>query len=123
MDSTTGRRCWRPPDIHESWYFPSLLKCRPYLTGHQSYICGTLNVYAWIATTAGIAIIVPQVILAIVIANDATYVPKTWHYFLLYQIVNILICVHNIFTLKKTLRLYDIACMLPYSLRRLLIKF
>jgi choline transport protein len=71
-------------------------------------------VYAWIATSAGIAIIVPQVVLAIVIFNDPNYAPQPWHYFLLYQIVNILVCLHNIFTLKKTLRLYDIACELSH---------
>lgn len=95
------------------WYvFPSIIIDQgcPVLITEQSYVCGTLNVYAWIATTAGIAIIVPQVVLAMVIFYDDTYVPKTWHYFLLYQVVNILVCVHNIFTLKKTLRLYDVAC-------------
>lgn len=84
--------------------------CGGKLMNRQSYLCGTLNVYSWIATTAGIAIIVPQVVLAMVIAHNPSYVPQTWHYFLIYQIVNILVCLHNVFTLKKTLRLYDVAC-------------
>ncbi|KIW91014.1 uncharacterized protein Z519_07908 [Cladophialophora bantiana CBS 173.52] len=75
-----------------------------------SYACGITNVYAWIATTAGIAIIVPQVILAMVIHYQPDYVPQTWHYFLLYQAVNFVVCAHNIFTLKKTMWINDVSC-------------
>jgi choline transport protein len=80
------------------------------LTSPQSYLCGLLNAYAWIATTAGIAIIVPQVVLAMAISYHPDYVPETWHYFLLFQAVNILVCLHNVFTLKKTMWVNDISC-------------
>ena len=80
------------------------------LTFHKSYACGITNVYAWIATTAGIAIIIPQVILGMVIFHQPDYGPQTWHYFVVYQAVNLLVCVHNIFTLKKSMWVNDISC-------------
>jgi len=80
-----------------------------------SYACGLINAYAWIATTAGIAIIVPQVVLAVVISYHPDYVPQTWHYFLVFQAVNILVCLHNVFTVKKTIWINDIAFVLSLT--------
>lgn len=77
-----------------------------------SYICGITNVYAWIATTAGTVIIIPQVLLAVVVAFNPDYTPEPYQIFLVYLGFNVLCCIHNIFTLKKTLFLYDVACML-----------
>ncbi|RVX72561.1 hypothetical protein B0A52_03751 [Exophiala mesophila] len=74
-----------------------------------SYACGVTNVYAWISTTAGIAIIIAQVILGMVIFYQPDYVPETWHYFLVYQVFNLLVCIHNIFTLKKTMWVNDVS--------------
>lgn len=84
--------------------------CFPSLTLWQSYACGVTNVYAWISTTAGIAIIIAQVILGMVIFYQPDYVPETWHYFLVYQAINALVCIHNIFTLKKTMWVNDVSC-------------
>lgn len=78
----------------------------------QSYVCGFTNVYAWIAGTCGVAIIISEGLLAMAIFYHSDYVPHVWHYFLVFQALNILCCIHNIFTLKRTLWLYDVACEL-----------
>jgi choline transport protein len=76
----------------------------------QSYICGFVNIFAWIASTSGVAILTAQGILAMVIFYQPDYVPESWHYFLVFQAVNMLVCIHNVFTFKRTLWLNDAAC-------------
>lgn len=76
----------------------------------QSYTCGITNVYAWIAGTSGVAILIAQALLAIVIYFQPGYVPEKWHYFLVFQAINALVCGHNIFTLKKTIWVNDVSC-------------
>lgn len=77
-----------------------------------SYTCGITNIYAWIAGTSGVAIIVTQGILAIVISYEPEYVPQKWHYFLVFQAINALACVHNVFTLRKTLWINHVSFVL-----------
>ncbi|KIW37309.1 hypothetical protein, variant [Exophiala oligosperma] len=74
-----------------------------------SYACGITNVYSWIATSAGIAIIVAQVVIGMVIFTHPDYVPATWHYFLVYQAVNLVLCLHNIFTMKRSMWINDVS--------------
>ncbi|USP81288.1 amino acid transporter [Curvularia clavata] len=50
-----------------------------------SYACGMINIFAWAALSAGVAIIVPQVLLAIVINYNPSYELQRWHVFLIYQ--------------------------------------
>ncbi|OAP54485.1 hypothetical protein AYL99_10933 [Fonsecaea erecta] len=80
-----------------------------------SYACGIINAYAWVATTAGITIIVPQVILAMVNHYQNDYVAHTWHYFLLYQAVNFAVCMHNIFSLKRAMWLNDMSFVITLT--------
>lgn len=88
-----------------------VLFCRSVLTcSSQSYICGATNVYAWIAGTSGVAILLARGFFAAAIFYDPEYTPKTWHYFLVFQAVNLLSCLHNIFTLRRTLWINDMAC-------------
>lgn len=77
-----------------------------------SYTCGITNVYAWIAGTSGVAILITQGLLAIVISYQPEYEPQKWHYFIIFQTINALACIHNVFTLRKTLWVNDIAFVL-----------
>jgi len=80
------------------------------LTLLQSYCCGATNVFAWIATCAGIAIIVPQQIIGMATFFNPSYVAETWHAFLLYQAANLLILVYNIYLLKRSMWIHDVGC-------------
>lgn len=48
-----------------------------------------------------------------VIFYQPDYVPQPWHYFILYQGFNFLVCAHNIFTLKKSMWVNDVSCKSP----------
>lgn len=76
----------------------------------QSYTCGLINVFAWVAIAAGVGIIIPQIVVAPIIYYDASYVPKTWHIFLIYQAASAFCLVHNIFTLRRTMWIFDLIC-------------
>ena len=69
--------------------------------------------YAWIAGTSGIAVLTAQGILALVAFYMPSYVAQTWHIFLVFQAVNLVACLHNIFTLRRTLWINDVACKAP----------
>jgi hypothetical protein len=77
----------------------------------KSYCCGATNVFSWIAICAGIAIIVPQLCLGMAIFWNPTYVPQAWHAFLVYQAANVLVLVYNIYLLRRTMWVHDLACM------------
>ena len=51
-----------------------------------------------------------QSILAMAIHFNPDYAPEAWHYFLVFLCLNLVMCLHNIFTLKKTMWIYDVAC-------------
>lgn len=66
--------------------------------------------FAWIALAAGVAIIVPQLVFAMATSWYPGYVAKSWHAFLLYQAANALILGYNIYLLRRTLWVHDLAC-------------
>jgi choline transport protein len=76
----------------------------------QSYCCGATNVFSWIAICAGIAIIVPQLCLGMAVSWNPTYVPQAWHAFLVYQAINVLVLVYNMYLLRRTMWVHDLAC-------------
>lgn len=73
-------------------------------------MCGSINVFAWISISAGVAILCPEYILAVAVNYHADYVPKAWHYFLVYQISNILCLLYNIFCIQRVSVVYHVAC-------------
>lgn len=77
---------------------------------YQSYCCGATNVFSWIAICAGIAIIVPQLCLGMAVFWNPTYVPQAWHAFLVYQAINVLVLTYNIYLLRRTMWVHDLAC-------------
>ncbi|KIW04345.1 uncharacterized protein PV09_04635 [Verruconis gallopava] len=73
-----------------------------------SYWCGSANLFGWIATSAGVAIIPPQLIAAIVISYDPSYVVERWHIFLMFQALNVSFTLYNIFLLKRAAWIHDV---------------
>ena len=76
----------------------------------QSYCCGAVNIFSWIAISAGVAILPAQFIISMVIYNDPTYESRTWHSFLIYQTANIVVLLYNIFAMKRTSWIHDVGC-------------
>ncbi|KAJ4984182.1 choline transport [Stagonosporopsis vannaccii] len=74
-----------------------------------SYLCGATNVFSWIAICAGIAIIAPQLCLGLAVAWNSTYAPQPWHAFLVYQAANVLVLLYNMYLLRRTMWVHDLA--------------
>ena len=68
--------------------------------------------FSWIAICAGIAIIVPQLCLGMVVFWNQGYVAQPWHAFLIYQAINVLVLVYNMYLLRRTMWIHDLACKL-----------
>ncbi|KAH5014016.1 hypothetical protein HBI63_207100 [Parastagonospora nodorum] len=74
---------------------------------YESYSCGMINMFSWVAITSGVAIIFPQGLLAIVTHYNSMYQLQAWHVFLVYQGVNILCLLHNVFTINRTMWVFN----------------
>ena len=68
--------------------------------------------FGWIAISAGVCIIPPQLVAAVVVFFDDSYAPKAWHIFLMYQALNFIILLYNITLLKRTMWAMDFGCKL-----------
>lgn len=73
-----------------------------------SYVTGIVNIFAWLATSASICVIIPQVVLGMAAYWHPTYVPERWHTFLIYQASNIIILGYNIAILRRAPFTHDI---------------
>ncbi|EEP81302.1 conserved hypothetical protein [Uncinocarpus reesii 1704] len=102
------------PTAGGQYHWTSILAPQRFTRG-LSYACGAANIFSWISVCAGVSIIVPQLILAMVIFYNPGYEPQPWHYFLLYQAANFAIAAYNIFMLKRTSWIQDFGFTLTTS--------
>lgn len=72
--------------------------------------------FSWIAICAGIAIIVPQLCLGMAVFWNPDYAAQPWHAFVVYQAVNVLVLVYNMYLLRRTMWVHDLACKLLLAL-------
>ncbi|KAF6796391.1 choline transport, partial [Colletotrichum sojae] len=73
-----------------------------------SYCCGSVNFLGWIANGAGFIIQMPVIILSLAAYLDQSYVPETWHIFLVFQAFNFTFTAYNIFLMKRTAWIHDV---------------
>ncbi|WYZ35131.1 hypothetical protein EsH8_I_001407 [Colletotrichum jinshuiense] len=73
-----------------------------------SYCCGSINFLGWIANGAGFIIQMPVIVLSLASFLDPTYLPETWHIFLVFQAFNLAFTTYNIFLMKRTAWIHDI---------------
>lgn len=107
------------PTAGGQYHFTSILAPKRW-SKSLSYISGTAALFSWFSMAAGTFLITANIILSVVIQYSPTYVPHAWHYFILYEAVNILATAYNIFLVKRTSKIYDFACesaALPFSPR------
>lgn len=96
------------PTAGGQYHWVSILAPKKWSRG-LSYCCGAANVFSWIAICAGIAIICPQLCLGLAVFWDPEYIPKPWQAFLMYQGSNALVLVYNIYLLRRTMWVHDLA--------------
>lgn len=52
----------------------------------------------------------PVIILSLAAYLDPSYVPETWHIFLVFQAFNFTFTAYNIFLMKRTAWIHDVGC-------------
>jgi choline transport protein len=100
------------PTAGGQYHFTSILASERWSRG-LSYFSGLAAVFSWITLAASIAVASTQALVAVVIRWQPEYVPHAWHYFLVYQLFNVVMVVYNIFLTNRTLWVYNAGCMLP----------
>ncbi|KAI1621928.1 choline transporter [Exophiala viscosa] len=99
------------PTAGGQYHWTSILS-PPSVSKGLSYICGATNIFGWIATSAGIAIIPAQITFAIVVFFDEDYEASRWKVFLLYQAFNLLFMANNIYYLKRSIWVHNIGLLI-----------
>ncbi|KLU86863.1 hypothetical protein MAPG_05871 [Magnaporthiopsis poae ATCC 64411] len=99
------------PTAGGQYHFTSILAPPGWANG-LSYISGTSALFSWFAVYAGTLLIIANILFAMVIQYDLSFVPQPWHYFLIYQVINVLTTIYNVYLVKKSLKIYDISWFL-----------
>ncbi|GIC85644.1 putative choline transport protein [Aspergillus udagawae] len=99
------------PTAGGQYHFTSILASERWSRG-LSYFSGLAAVFSWITLAASIAVASTQALMAVVIRWQPEYVPHAWHYFLVYQLFNVVMVVYNIFLTNRTLWVYNAGFLL-----------
>lgn len=97
------------PTAGGQYHFTSILASKRWSKA-LSYTSGIAALFAWITLGASIALSTTNVLMAIVIRWQPEYETKSWHYFLVYQLLNGIMVAYNIFLTNKTLWIYNLGC-------------
>ncbi|KAI7483868.1 amino acid transporter [Hortaea werneckii] len=83
------------------YHFTSILAPKRF---HRSlsYACGLIAAFSWTALGASATILSAQMLLSVAEYYYADYVPLPWHYFLVYQAINVALLLYNLFALRAT---------------------
>ncbi|KAK6835475.1 hypothetical protein RU639_002169 [Aspergillus parasiticus] len=102
------------PTAGGQYHFTSILATSRW-SRSLSYSSGLAAVFSWITLSASIALSSANVLMAIIIRWRPEYQPETWHYFLVYQAMNAVMVLYNIFLTNKTLWVYNLGFLLSIS--------
>ncbi|KAL2833979.1 amino acid/polyamine transporter I [Aspergillus pseudoustus] len=102
------------PTAGGQYHFTSILASRRW-SRSLSYLSGLAAIFSWICLGASIALSATNSLMAIIIRWRPEYVSQTWHYFLVYQLFNIVIVLYNAFLTNKTLWVYNVGFLLSIS--------
>ena len=91
------------------YHFTSILASKKWSRG-LSYICGSISMFSWIALTAAATILGAQMVIALPESFVEGYTPQPWHYFIVYQGINIAMLLYNLFALRVTPWIHNIGC-------------
>lgn len=97
------------PTAGGQYHFTSILAGRKWSRG-LSYGCGLAAVFSWVTLGASIGVAATEALMAMVIRWQPGYQMESWHSFLVYQLLNILVVLYNIFLTNRTLWVYNVGC-------------
>ncbi|CAH0028561.1 unnamed protein product [Clonostachys rhizophaga] len=95
------------PTAGGQYHFTSIL-CPQKVNRAVSYACGLAAVSSWVFLAAAITTLSAQLLLAVPAFYIETYTPLAWHYFMVYQAINIVLLLYNIYCLKRAPWTHDI---------------
>ncbi|KAJ4131373.1 hypothetical protein NW754_007749 [Fusarium falciforme] len=99
------------PTAGGQYHFSSILAPRK-LSRVISYICGFAASCSWVFLAGAVTILATQILLSFPAYYSKDYVPQNWHYFLIFQALNITTHVYNLLLLKKTVWIHQVGFML-----------
>ncbi|EYE90206.1 putative choline transport protein [Aspergillus ruber CBS 135680] len=99
------------PTAGGQYHFTSILAGRKWSRG-LSYGCGLAAVFSWVTLGASIGVAATEALMAMVIQWQPGYQMQSWHSFLVYQLLNIVVVVYNIFLTNRTLWVYNVGFIL-----------
>ncbi|KAJ0427176.1 amino acid/polyamine transporter I [Aspergillus carlsbadensis] len=102
------------PTAGGQYHFTSILASRRW-SRSLSYFSGLAAIFSWICLGASIGLSGTNALMAIIIRWRPEYEPQTWHYFLVYQLFNIVIVLYNAFLTNRTLWVYNLGFLLSIS--------
>lgn len=97
------------PTAGGQYHFTSILTPQKW-SRVLSYTCGLFTIMSWIGIGATVTLIPAQQIFGLVSVYIPTYVPHTWHIFLVYEAIGLMILLFNIFALKRAPWIHNIGC-------------
>lgn len=97
------------PTSGGQYHFTSIL-CPHKMNQLVSYICGLAATSSWVFLAAAITTLSSQLLLAVPAYYVKPYSPKSWHYALVFQALNLLLLLYNIFVLVKARWTHNIGC-------------
>ncbi|KAI9927590.1 hypothetical protein MW887_003209 [Aspergillus wentii] len=102
------------PTAGGQYHWTSILSPKGY-SRVLSYACGAVNIFSWVSISAGVTILPAQFIISMAITYHEGYEAQRWHYFLIYQVANLIVLVYNIFGLRKTSWIHDVGFVVSLS--------
>ena len=91
------------------YHFTSILAPKAWSHG-LSYVCGSISMFSWIALTAAATILGAQMVIAFPESYVEGYTPQPWHYFVVYQAINIAMLLYNLFAIRVTHWIHKVGC-------------
>lgn len=97
------------PTAGGQYHFASILAPKSINRG-VSYVCGLVSLLSWIAIGSSVTMIPAQQIPALITAHSDTYSQDSWHVFLIYEGVALVVLLFNLFALKRNPWVHEIGC-------------
>ncbi|EXJ79521.1 hypothetical protein A1O3_07800 [Capronia epimyces CBS 606.96] len=102
------------PTAGGQYHWTSILS-PPSISKGLSYLCGASNVCGWVSLGAGTAIIPAQIVFSMVVFFHPDFESKPWMIFLIYQGVNFVLALNNIYVQKRASWIHDIGLFISVS--------
>jgi choline transport protein len=96
------------------YHFTSILAPKAWSRG-LSYMCGSISMFSWITVTAAATILGAQMVIALPEQYVEGYTPQPWHYFVVYQAINVAMLLYNLLAIRVTPWIHNVGCKCDFD--------